>query len=511
MRHSTHCLSLLIALFFLVGKNQAQTLWQGPKIIFEKKDFADWTKAENQDRITDDLWITRGNSLPIYNISEQIIGPSPQGTLWAWGKISDGIENLDFGDWLKVIEEEPPQMVDSNMVLFLVTDSIYIDIRFTSWTEGNSGGGFSYERSTGTVSEHVWTGPKTTITKNNNADWKLASNQDRITDNVWLTRADRRGLFNIAVEESFAFKGNESTIIGSPKGTEWAYGSIADGVETLDFDIWVATNNESPPTMVNKDMVLHLLEEDIYIDVKYTSWTQGNNGGGFSYERSTGLPTEKFWTGPKITFTKVDSADWTKEENQDRITSKVWLTRQDKRGLFNIAQERSYLVGFNLPSNTQWAIGSISDGIENLDFNYFLNTVQEAPPDYVDSAMVLHVVSKDIYIDIKFTSWTSGEDGGGGGFAYERSTAGTTTSRRMEDMSIARIYPNPASGVLSIEMLNNGQSADFQLYDALGNLVHVSRVQNRVQLDVSVFPSGIYMYSLVTSTGLMKSGKLILD
>jgi hypothetical protein len=207
MRHSTYCLSLLIALFFLVGKNQAQTLWQGPKIIFEKKDFADWTKAENQDRITDDLWITRGNSLPIYNISEQIIGPSPQGTLWAWGKISDGIENLDFGDWLKVIEEEPPQMVDSNMVLFLVTDSIYIDIRFTSWTEGNSGGGFSYERSTGTVSEHVWTGPKTTITKNNNADWKLASNQDRITDNVWLTRADRRGLFNIAVEESFAFQG----------------------------------------------------------------------------------------------------------------------------------------------------------------------------------------------------------------------------------------------------------------------------------------------------------------
>jgi len=35
-------------------------------------------------------------------------------------------------------------------------------------------------------------------------------------------------------------------------------------------------------------MVVHLISDDIYIDIKITSWEAGSNsGGGFSYERST--------------------------------------------------------------------------------------------------------------------------------------------------------------------------------------------------------------------------------
>ena len=33
------------------------------------------------------------------------------------------------------------------------------------------------------------------------------------------------------------------------------------------------------------------------------------------------------WDGPPVTFTKASFADWTLPENQDRITSNVWLTR----------------------------------------------------------------------------------------------------------------------------------------------------------------------------------------
>ena len=39
--------------------------------------------------------------------------------------------------------------------------------------------------------------------------------------------------------------------------------------------------------MMNLDMVVHLITEDIYIDIKFTAWTGGGNGGGFTYERST--------------------------------------------------------------------------------------------------------------------------------------------------------------------------------------------------------------------------------
>ena len=39
-------------------------------------------------------------------------------------------------------------MVDEDYVLFLVVDSIYIDIKITSCSGGNSGGGFTYTRAT---------------------------------------------------------------------------------------------------------------------------------------------------------------------------------------------------------------------------------------------------------------------------------------------------------------------------------------------------------------------------
>ena len=41
-----------------------------------------------------------------------------------------------------------------------------------------------------------------------------------------------------------------------------------------------------PKNIVGKDLVLHLIEEDIYLSVKFKSWSQGKKGG-FSYERST--------------------------------------------------------------------------------------------------------------------------------------------------------------------------------------------------------------------------------
>ena len=36
-----------------------------------------------------------------------------------------------------------------------------------------------------------------TFTKTDYADWTLEGNQDRITDNVWITRQNNRGLYNI--------------------------------------------------------------------------------------------------------------------------------------------------------------------------------------------------------------------------------------------------------------------------------------------------------------------------
>lgn len=529
----------------------SQVIWDGPDITFTKDNYANWTLPENQDRITDDVWITRANTRPIFNAMVDRIQGSPKGTQWAYGSIADGVENLYFDDWVscvdgnppsmvgedmvlyliqediyidimfsswtqggdqelspfdtkwafgsiadgvenlsfnywkETVEGNPPGMVDQNMVLHLLSDDIYIDIMFTSWTGSDGGGGFSYERASGDLSENYWTGEKITFTKDDYADWTLAENQDRITDNVWITRAnqqgifnivvedhyddfqgtgggfsyerasgdlsenywtgnkitftkddfadwtlaenqdrvtddvwitraDQEGIFNIAVEDSYdRFNGFGNTIVASPLDTEWAFGSIEDGVETLNFNTWVFTIEESPLAMIGQDMVVHLIEDDIYIDILFNSWTsgEGEGGGGFSYERSTGELSETYWTGEKISFTKDNYADWTLAENQDRITDNVWITRADQKGIFNIAKEEIYhSLTSTVPTYTKWAFGTTDDGIENLYFDYFLDIADFGPPSLVGVPLVLKLEPDDIYIDITFTSWTKGDE-----------------------------------------------------------------------------------------------------
>ena len=138
---------------------------------------------------------------------------------------------------------------------------------------------------------------------------------------------------------------------------------------------------------------------------------------------------QTIWTGPMTTFTKANYADWTLEENQDRITDNVWITRANNQSIFNISDNTDTSSGScsgSSPHDTEWAFGTIADGINTLTFDTFLGDffANCGPPSVVDQNAVLHLITDDIYIDIKFLSWTSGEGAGGGGFIYMRSTPG---------------------------------------------------------------------------------------
>ena len=118
-----------------------------------------------------------------------------------------------------------------------------------------------------------------TFTKPNGADSSLAENQDRITENVWLTRGNQGVLYN-AVNEGTA--NNNS----SPVGTEWAEGSFAD-LASLNFtNFRSACPNNKPKDVVGIPLVLHLIQDDIYIEITITDWAQGKVGG-FTYQRTT--------------------------------------------------------------------------------------------------------------------------------------------------------------------------------------------------------------------------------
>src|SRR5689334_20810651 len=127
----------------------------------------------------------------------------------------------------------------------------------------------------------VWTGPTMTFTKVGFADPTLSQNQDRMAANVWLTRANTEGLYN-AKQESGYDKINRT----SPLDTEWAYGTTAN-YASLTYANWYTWSAAFPPGTVGMNAVVHLISEDIYVDIKFTAWGGSTSGGAFSYMRST--------------------------------------------------------------------------------------------------------------------------------------------------------------------------------------------------------------------------------
>lgn len=124
----------------------------------------------------------------------------------------------------------------------------------------------------------IWSGSTVNFIKENGPDPQDPSNQDRLTDKVWITRGNNGGQIYNILSESSADKDD------SPTGTEWAIGTT-DNVSSLNFKPFRSAVGE-PKGVVGKNLVMHLIEDDIYLNVTFTSWSQ-NKQGGFSYNRAT--------------------------------------------------------------------------------------------------------------------------------------------------------------------------------------------------------------------------------
>lgn len=153
----------------------------------------------------------------------------------------------------------------------------------------------------------VWNGPDISFSRATFADSALEANQDRITDSIWITRGTTGGgIFNAASETGFTGT--------SPADSEWAWelAGFNSGLEiaasnhhNLQFNTWRTANGGQgggPPSTVGVPGVLHLISEDIYIDIMFTAWgaTPGS-GGFFAYTRST-APVPEPGTAMLVTF-----------------------------------------------------------------------------------------------------------------------------------------------------------------------------------------------------------------
>lgn len=115
---------------------------------------------------------------------------------------------------------------------------------------------------------------------------------DPITPQVILGRGDDSGLYNLAVEASFGRH-------FSPAGTEWAFAGLfgnpatvsAADFNSLNFDNWedsLGSRFALLDNIVDRPGVVHLIEEDIYLEITFSEWTTPAGGTSYSYTRTDG-------------------------------------------------------------------------------------------------------------------------------------------------------------------------------------------------------------------------------
>lgn len=120
----------------------------------------------------------------------------------------------------------------------------------------------------------IWNGPQITYTKSG------SSSDTILAGKVVLKRGSSGPLYNTALGET-------SARTGSPKGITFAFGDLSNAesltYKTLDS---MRRNPHLSDAILNKAMVAHIADGDIYFSIKFTSWGM-HGAGSVKYTRST--------------------------------------------------------------------------------------------------------------------------------------------------------------------------------------------------------------------------------
>ena len=118
-------------------------------------------------------------------------------------------------------------------------------------------------------------GEPISFTREANVDWTLPENQDRITDNVWITRQERMGPIN-AVD--FEFYGTSQ-----PNGTFWAPMPTIEADLLTDYGNWLGSHDWDAQSLPGETYSMYIPEANKFFDIHWLAW--GSSGGSFTYER----------------------------------------------------------------------------------------------------------------------------------------------------------------------------------------------------------------------------------
>jgi hypothetical protein len=258
-----------------------QPIELGETVSFEKVDYD--TSNSAIDFIDDGIALTRGNRNYLYNpLEEETVDSdvSPVGTLWnidGWGDLSD-YRTRDYDTFDNVFGGNLTEITDYEIVMYDTVNEKYYKFVFSSWTQGQNGGGFAYTRNLiidpNYFKKEDYDSGSTAI--------DIIIPDDGEGSGVGITRGNNNGIYNPYREEGW-----DSDI--SPVGTLWnidGWDDLSD-IETRSYaNFYSAYGNGGLGNRVpGSRAVMYVPDNGKYYAVQWLGWTQGGNGGGFSYTR----------------------------------------------------------------------------------------------------------------------------------------------------------------------------------------------------------------------------------
>lgn len=288
-------------------------------------------------------------------------------------------------------------------------------VLFTHWTNYDSDPEFARTEFLVTAS------PVIRFDKPGGADHTDPYYQDCITEDVCLTRASSRSLFNAATETESSGS--------SPAGTEWAMGRTAD-VDPDAYTAFSAAVGSDPTGAVGQVLSLHITGTDLYYDVVLTEWGNSDSGAPFAWSRTRALvpgctdsgasnhdaraTADHGFCGDWTFYRKLPLADPTLAENQvcPGGSTTVCMARNDTEGLYNAVVEEGYDYDAEGPTGTQWSPYACSGSGEG-DYTTWYEATSLYPPYKTGVIMSVYLEDDDAYYDISSIQW--GMTGSGGG------------------------------------------------------------------------------------------------
>lgn len=170
------------------------------------------------------------------------------------------------------------------------------------------------------------------------------------------------------------------------------------------------------------------------------------------------------WNGPLVNFTESGSTP-----SDTVLAGKVVLTRGGNNVLYNTAAGETF-AGVSSPLDTEWGFGTLNN-FASLTYQSLASLRDgDLAARILNQPMVMHIVSRDIYLSVEFTAW--GQHGAGG-FSYTRSTpaAAVPPTVNITSPAAGAVFAAPASVDLTSDAAVTGGTVTNVQYFAGSTLL----------------------------------------